>query len=179
MKAAAPHPVLLSETQIQRRIADLGEQISKDYRAQGALCVVGILKGSFIFVADLIRSIDPAISVEVDFMTVGSYGNSTKSSNDVRVFQDVRIPIEGRDIILVEDVVDTGRTLLRVRDILTARGAGSIRIATLLEKPGGREVAGNLDYVGFKIEDHFVVGYGLDYAERYRNLRDIRVLNGF
>ena len=175
MKAAA-HSVLLSEAQIQDRIAEMGRQISSDY-AGGALTIVGILKGSFIFVADLIRRIAPSIPVEVDFISVASYGRSTTSSGTVRLVKDIEVEIEGKDVLIVEDIVDSGRTLTYVTPLLAGRGARSVRIAALLEKPENRGYSGELHYVGFQIPNAFVVGYGLDYAERYRNLPDIRVLD--
>jgi hypoxanthine phosphoribosyltransferase len=168
--------VLLSPQEIQRRIAELGKQISADYAGR-TVTVIGILKGSFLFVADLVRQISPEVPVEIDFMAVSSYGNSTSSSGTIRVEKDTEVEIAGRDLIIVEDIVDTGLTLLHVHNILSERGPGSIRVATLLEKPGRRQYNRQLDYVGFQIEDRFVVGYGLDFGQRYRNLPEIRVLN--
>ena len=168
--------VLVSRPDIQRRITELGGQISSDYAGR-ALTVIGILKGSFIFVADLVRQISPEIPVEVDFMSVSSYGNSTSSSGTVRVEYDAEVEIAGRDVIIVEDIVDTGLTLLHVHNILSERGANSLKVATLLEKPGQRKYDRQLDYVGFQITNEFVVGYGLDYAQRYRNLPEIRILD--
>ena len=168
--------VLITDQEIQRRIAELGRQISRDY-AGGAVTFVGILKGSFIFLADLIRNIPPETHVEVDFMSVSSYGDATTTSGTVHIEKDLGISIEAKDIIIVEDIVDTGLTLLHVYNILSARGARSLRVATLLEKPGNSKYNRPLDYVGFKIPNKFVVGFGLDYAQRYRNLPDIRVLN--
>jgi hypoxanthine phosphoribosyltransferase len=168
--------VLITEDEIRRRIAEMGRQISKDY-AGAAVTFVGILKGSFIFLADLIRAIPPEIHIELDFMSVSSYGDATTTSGTVHIEKDLAIPIEGKDIILVEDIVDTGLTLLHVYNILSARGARSLRVATLLEKPGKSKYHRSLDYVGFKIPNKFVVGFGLDYAQRYRNLPDIRVLD--
>jgi hypoxanthine phosphoribosyltransferase len=168
--------VLLSEDEIRRRIREMGRQISQDY-AGGAVTFVGILKGSFIFLADLTRAIPPEIRVEVDFMSVSSYGDATTTSGTVHIEMDLAVAIEGKDVIIVEDIVDTGLTLLHVFNILSARGARSLRVATLLEKPGASKYNRPLDYVGFKIPNKFVVGFGLDYAQRYRNLPDIRVLN--
>src|SRR5215831_14955447 len=168
--------VLISEQDIQSRIVDLGQQISKDF-ADRTVTVVGILKGSFVFLADLIRAITPDIPVEVDFMSVSSYGDATKTSGTVHIEKDLGIPIEGKDVIIVEDIVDTGLTLLHVYNILSARGARSLRVATLLEKPGNSKYDRPLDYVGFQIPNKFVVGFGLDFAQRYRNLSDIRVLD--
>ncbi|HEY2381893.1 MAG TPA: hypoxanthine phosphoribosyltransferase [Terriglobia bacterium] len=168
--------VLISEDEIRRRIADLGRQISKDFDAR-SVTLVGILKGSFIFLADLIRAIAQDVPVEVDFMAVSSYGDATTTSGTIHIEKDLGISIAGKDVIIVEDIVDTGLTLLHVYNILSARGARSLRVATLLEKPGNSKYDKPLDYVGFKIENKFVVGFGLDFAQRYRNLSDIRVLN--
>jgi hypoxanthine phosphoribosyltransferase len=168
--------VLISEEDIRRRITEIGRQISKDYVGR-TVTLVGILKGSFVFLADMIRAISPEIPVEVDFMAVSSYGDATKTSGTVHIEKDVGIPVDGKDIIIVEDIVDTGLTLLHVHNILSARGARSIRVAALLEKPGNSKYDRPLDYLGFKIPNKFVVGFGLDYAQRYRNLPDVRVLD--
>lgn len=168
--------VLITEEEIRRRIADLGRQISRDFAGR-SVTLVGILKGSFIFLADLIRAITPDIPVEVDFMSVSSYGDATTTSGTIHIEKDLGISIEGKDIIIVEDIVDTGLTLLHVYNILSARGARSLRVATLLEKPGNSKYHRPLEYVGFQIPNKFVVGFGLDFAQRYRNLSDIRVLD--
>src|SRR5215510_7408453 len=168
--------VLITEDEIQRRITELGRQITNDY-ASGAVTLVGILKGSFVFLADLIRAVSPEIRLEVDFMSVSSYGDSTTTSGTVHIEKDLGIAIEGKDIIIVEDIVDSGLTLLHVYNILSGRGARSLRVATLLEKPGNSKYDRPLEYVGFKIPNKFVVGFGLDYAQKYRNLPDIRVLD--
>src|SRR5687767_11027633 len=168
--------VLLSEEDIRLRIKEIVRQISDDY-AGGSITLVGILKGSFIFLADMIRAISPEIPVEVDFMAVSSYGDATTTSGTVHIEKDIAVPIDGRDIIIVEDIVDTGLTLLHVHNILSARGARSIRVAALLEKPGNSKYDRPLDYIGFKIPNKFVVGFGLDYAQRYRNLPDVRILD--
>lgn len=168
--------VLITEEEIQRRITEIGRQISKDFAGR-TVTLVGILKGSFIFLADVIRAISPEIPVEVDFMAVSSYGDATTTSGTVHIEKDVGISIESKDVIIVEDIVDTGLTLLHVYNILSARGARSLRVATLLEKPGNSKYERPLEYVGFKIPNKFVVGFGLDYAQRYRNLPDIRVLD--
>ena len=168
--------VLIPEQEIRRRILDLGRQISADY-AGGAVTLVGILKGSFIFLADLIRAISPEIGIEVDFMAVSSYGDSTSTSGTVHIEMDLGISIKGKDVIVVEDIVDTGLTLLHVYNICSGRGARSLRVATLLQKPGNSKYDRPLEYVGFTIPNEFVVGFGLDYAQRYRNLPDIRVLD--
>jgi hypoxanthine phosphoribosyltransferase len=168
--------ILITQEEIRRRIGEIGRQISQDF-AGGAVTIVGILKGSFIFLADVIRTISPDIPVEVDFMSVSSYGDATTTSGTVHIEKDLGISIEGKDVIIVEDIVDTGLTLLHVFNILSARGARSLRVATLLEKPGNSKYDRPLEYVGFKIPNQFVVGFGLDYAQRYRNLPDIRVLD--
>src|SRR5215831_13386288 len=168
--------VLITEEEIRRRISDIGRQISRDYPGR-TVTFVGILKGSFVFLADLIRAIPHELPVEVDFMSVSSYGDATKTSGTVHIEKDLGISIEGKDVIIVEDIVDTGLTLLHVYNILSARGARSLRVATLLEKPGNSKYDRPLDYVGFQIPNKFVVGFGLDFAQRYRNLSDIRVLD--
>ena len=168
--------ILISEDEIRRRIAEIGRQISKDYAGR-TVTLVGILKGSFMFLADVIRAISPETPVEVDFMAVSSYGDATTTSGTVHIEKDLAIPIAGKDIIIVEDIVDTGLTLLHVYNILSARAVRSLRVATLLEKPGKSKYDRPLDYIGFKIPNKFVVGFGLDYAQRYRNLPDIRVLD--
>jgi len=168
--------VLITDEEIRRRISEIGRQISKDYAGR-TVTFVGILKGSFVFLADLIRQVSPDIAVEVDFMSVSSYGDATTTSGTIHIEKDLTVSIEDRDIIIVEDIVDTGLTLLHVYNILSARGARSLRVATLLEKPGNSKYNRPLDYVGFEIPNKFVVGFGLDYAQRYRNLPDIRVLD--
>ena len=168
--------VLVSSDEIRSRIKELGLQISRDYTGK-RVTVIAILKGSFIFLADLIRQIDPNIDVEVDFMSITSYGNGTSSSGAIRIDRDVEVKVEGHDVIIVEDIVDTGLTLTQVHRIFSERGARSVRVATLLEKPGNSKYERKLDYVGFQIPNSFVVGYGLDFAQRYRNLPDIRTLN--
>jgi hypoxanthine phosphoribosyltransferase len=168
--------ILITQEEIQRRIGEIGRQISQDFAGR-SVTFVGILKGSFIFLADVIRAVSPEIPVEVDFMSVSSYGDATTTSGTVHIEKDLGISIDGKDVIIVEDIVDTGLTLLHVFNILSARGARSLRVATLLEKPGNSKYDRPLEYVGFKIPNKFVVGFGLDYAQRYRNLPDIRVLD--
>ena len=168
--------VLITADEIRDRIRGLGRQISKDFEGR-SVTMVGILKGSFIFLADLIRAVPPDIPVEVDFMSVSSYGDATTTSGTIHIEKDIGISIENKDIIIVEDIVDSGLTLLHVYNILSARGARSLRVATLLEKPGNSKYDKPLDYVGFKIPNKFVVGFGLDFAQRYRNLPEIRVLS--
>jgi len=175
MKAAATK-ILISESEIQRRVAEMGNRISEDYRGR-SLTVVGILKGSFIFVADLTRQIDPEILLEVDFIRVSSYGRGKTSSGELRISQDIETPVEGKEVLLVEDIHDSGLTIAAVKDLLLSRKPRSLRIAALIEKESNRRPPLNLDYVGFRIPDVFVVGYGLDFDQRYRNLKEIRVLD--
>jgi hypoxanthine phosphoribosyltransferase len=162
--------VLLDHGAIRERIAELGRQIAADY-ADGDLHLVGVLKGACPFMADLSREIN--LPLTLDFIAVSSYGAATKSSGEVRLVKDLDQGLAGRDLLVVEDIVDTGLTLNYLLNLLRARGPRSIKVAALLSKPSRRLVPVQVDYVGFTIEDHFVVGFGLDYNERYRNLRDI------
>ena len=160
---------MISEAEIQQRVADLGSEISAHYRhSNKELVLVGLLKGSFIFMADLCRKID--VPHEVDFMTVSSYGSGTSSTRDVKIVKDLDEDIRGKDVLIVEDIIDSGNTLHRVRDILSLRGPNSVAICTLLDKPSRREVDVPVDWVGYAIEDKFVGGYGSDYAQSYRHL---------
>ena len=165
--------VLFSEEQIQDRIKELGAQITRDYAGRNPL-LIGVLKGACFFLSDLLRSIDTRLSIE--FMAISSYGSSTRTSGEVRIMKDLDVPIEGRDILVVEDIVDTGLTLTYLLENLKSRGAASVKLAALLDKHDRREKEVPIDYLGFQIPDAFVVGYGLDYAERYRNLPFIAVL---
>ena len=165
--------VLLSEEQIRARIKELGAQLTRDYAGRNPL-LIGVLKGACLFLSDLLRTIDTRVSIE--FMAISSYGSSTRTSGEVRIMKDLDVPIEGRDIIVVEDIVDTGLTLSYLLANLESRGAASVRLAALLDKYDRREKDVKIDYLGFKIPDEFVVGYGLDFAERYRNLPFIGVL---
>jgi hypoxanthine phosphoribosyltransferase len=167
---------LLSEEQIQARVAEMGAQIERDYPEGEGIHLVGVLKGGFMFMADLVRAMSPRVTL--DFIAVSSYAKSTKSSGEVRMLKDLDSGLEGRHVIIVEDIVDTGLTLIYLQDILRARAPKSLKTACLLSKPSRRKVNVTVEYVGFTIEDRFVVGYGLDYAEQYRNLRHIAVLNG-
>lgn len=166
--------VLLSQEQIQTRVAELGREISRDYADKTPL-VIGILNGSFIFIADLVRTF--SFHCQVAFIRVSSYGNGTKSSGAISFEYDPIGDIEGRDILIIEDIIDSGRTLSALLELLRKRRPASLRLCTLLTKPSRREVAIPVDYCGFEIPDEFVVGYGLDYAELYRNLPFIGVLN--
>ena len=165
--------VWASEEQIRERVEDLGRQISRDYEGREPL-FVGVLKGCFIFMADLVRACD--VQCTVDFMVVSSYGGGTVSSGAVEIIKDLSQDISGRDIIIVEDILDSGNTLSYLKKIMSARGPASIRIVTLMDKPDRRTADVSADYVGFTIPDEFVVGYGLDYDQRYRNLPYIGVL---
>ena len=165
--------LLLTREQIAEKVKELGAQITRDYQGKD-LVVICILKGAVVFFVDLIREINLPLSM--DFMSISSYGSATKSSGVVRILKDLDKPINGKDVLVVEDIVDSGMTLSFLRDNLISRGAASLKIATLLDKPDRRKVALHVDYCGFVIPDEFVVGYGLDYAEQYRNLPDIGVL---
>ncbi|MBO0421247.1 hypoxanthine phosphoribosyltransferase [Vagococcus fluvialis] len=162
-----------SEEQIQERVKALGAVISKDYEDKNPL-VVGILKGAVPFLSDLVRSMD--IHMEMDFMDVSSYGNATVSSGEVRILKDLGTVVEGRHILIVEDIIDSGRTLKYLVDLLKHRKAASVKIVTMLDKPEGRVVEMDADYIGFEVPNEFVVGYGLDYAEDYRNMPYIGIL---
>jgi hypoxanthine phosphoribosyltransferase len=166
--------ILYSAEQIKERVEQLGAEISRDYKGKD-LVVVGVLKGSVVFLADLIRAID--LKLIIDFMAVSSYKDAMVSSGDVEILKDLTHPIRGKDVIICEDIVDTGLTLFRLMEILGSRGANSIKIATLLDKPEPRiKKELNIDYCGFQIPNEFVVGYGLDAAGRYRNLPFIGVV---
>jgi hypoxanthine phosphoribosyltransferase len=163
---------LISEEQIQARVRTLADEIRRDH--PDGLHLVCVLKGAFIFMADLLRALPDRTSI--DFMALSSYGKSTSSSGEVRLLKDLDFGLEGRDVVIVEDIVDTGLTLSYLQGILRARGPRTLRTACLLSKPSRRKVDVKVDYIGFAIEDKFVVGYGLDYDEEYRNLRYIGVL---
>ena len=165
--------VLFTEEQLKQKVAELGAQITADYQGKNPL-IVSVLKGSYVFMADLTRRID--VPCQVDFMVVSSYGAGTKTSGEVQIIKDLENSIDGRDLIIVEDILDSGVTLSYLMKVLTARGANSIRLCTLLSKPERRKVDVPVDYLGFEIPDEFVVGYGLDFAERYRNLPYIGIL---
>lgn len=166
--------VLFTEEEIRAKIQEMGELISRDYAGQEIL-VVGILKGAFVFMADLIRQID--LPLHIDFMDVSSYGASTVTSGEVRIMKDLDDSIEGKHVLIIEDIIDTGLTLNYIKEILAQRYPASLKICCLLDKPSRRKSSIKPDYVGFSIEDHFVVGLGLDYAQRYRNYPVIGILN--
>ncbi|WP_373768110.1 hypoxanthine phosphoribosyltransferase [Glaesserella sp.] len=161
---------LISTEDVQQRTRELAKEISHYYQHQNCdnLVVVGLLRGSFMFMADLVRQL--TLPIEVDFLTASSYGSGTESSRDVKILKDLDGEIHGKDVLIVEDIIDTGFTLSKVRDILKLREPKSIAICTLLDKPSRREVDVPVEWIGFAIPDEFVVGYGIDYAQRYRNL---------
>lgn len=165
--------VLLDSSTIQKRVGKLGTQITFDYNDKFPL-LVGILKGASIFHSDLVRSI--RLDLSYDFMAVGSYGDATVSSGEVRILKDLDQSVEGKDVLLVEDIVDTGLTLHYLVQTLKAREPNSLKVVALLNKPSRREIDVMLDYVGFDIPDNFVVGYGLDHDQHYRNLPDIHFI---
>ncbi len=165
--------VLLSEEKIQSRIKTLGAEIARDYAGRNPL-LIGVLKGACFFLSDLLRATD--IRLGIEFMAISSYGSSLRTSGEVRIMKDLDVPIEGRHIIVVEDIVDTGLTLSYLLANLKSRGAASVKLVALLDKYERRQREVQIDYLGFQIPDHFVVGYGLDFAERYRNLPFIAVL---
>lgn len=165
--------VLFSEEKLHRVVSELGAQISEDYKER-KLLLVSILKGSVVFMSDLMRSI--SIPCEIDFMAVSSYGNGVKASGTVRILKDLDRDIRGYDVLIVEDILDSGMTLNYLMDLLYARNPNSIRICTLFDKPERRKVDIYPDYRGLEVPDEFIVGYGLDYAEKYRNLPFVGVL---
>jgi hypoxanthine phosphoribosyltransferase len=160
--------VLFTRDEIQTRVIELAAMIQKDYEGVPELIMIGVLKGANIFLGDLIREID--LPVIIDFMAVTSYGHSTESSGVVRILKDLDMEIEGKHVVIVEDIVDTGLTLKYLTDNLKRRNAASLKICTFLDKPSRRKCDLFVDYVGFEIPDRFIVGYGIDYAEKYRNL---------
>ena len=164
---------LITAEQIQTRISEIGAEIARDYAGKNPL-LIGVLKGACIFLSDLLRAIDLPLGVE--FMAISSYGSSTRTSGEVRIVKDLDVPIEGRDILVVEDIIDTGLTLSYLLANLRARGAASVNLAALLDKHERRQRPVEINYLGFPIPDAFVVGYGLDFAERYRNLPYIAII---
>ncbi len=162
---------MISAKSIAARVEALAKEISEHFADTDKLTVIGLLRGSFVFIADLARELD--LPCEIDFMETSSYGNSLESSREVRILKDIRGEIEGQDVLLVEDIVDTGHTLKQVSEILLARHPKRMKICALLDKPSRREVDISADWIGFEIPDEFVVGYGIDYAQRNRNLDHI------
>ena len=167
--------VLLDAATIQTRIRELAGQIEREYPAGEEIHLVCVLKGGFMFTADLVRAMSTRVTL--DFIAVSSYAKSTKTSGEVRLLKDLDSGLQGRHIVIVEDIVDTGLTLTYLQEILRARSPKTLRTACLLSKPSRRQVAVTVEYIGFTIEDHFVVGYGLDFAEQFRNLPYIAVLD--
>ncbi len=165
--------VLISEQELAQRVQELGAEISEYYKDKD-LMMISVLKGSVVFMADLMRSI--TIPAAIDFMAVSSYGSGVKTSGVVRILKDLDCPLEGKDLLVVEDILDSGVTLNYLRELLRERGPNSIRIVTLLDKPERRTAPVTADYAGFVVPDEFVVGYGLDYDEHYRNLPFVGVL---
>lgn len=165
--------VLITEEEIQAKCKELGRMLAKEYDGKFPLAI-GVLKGALPFMSDLVRQMD--IHVELDFMDVSSYGSGTKSSGEVKIVKDLDTKVEGRDLLIIEDIIDSGRTLSYLVDLFKYRKANSIKIVTLLDKPAGRSAKIAADHVGFEVPNEFVVGYGLDYAERYRNLPYIGIL---
>ena len=172
MSDLRPSEILLSAEQIQKRVAELALELRRDFPDD--LHVIAVLKGAFVFLSDLIRHVPGHVSL--DFMAVSSYAKGTTTSGEVRLLKDLDTALDGRNVVIVEDIVDTGLTLNYLQDILRSRNPKSLRTACLLSKPSRRKVDVKVDYIGFTIEDRFVVGYGLDYAEEYRNLPYITVL---
>lgn len=168
--------VLFTEKQLENRVTELAKQITADYAHTGRpLLMIGILRGSVIFYGDLVRKI--GCNVYFDFMSMSSYGNSDKTSGEVRMLKDLDESLEGKDVIIVEDIIDSGLTLSFLKKALAARKPASLRICALFDKPSRRKVDLKGDYIGFEIPDAFIVGYGLDYAQRYRNLPFVGVLD--
>lgn len=172
MSDLTPIDVLISEEAIQRRVAAMAAELRRDF--PNGLHLVAVLKGAFIFLADLVRHLEGQVTL--DFMAVSSYAKGTTSSGEVRMLKDLDLALEGKDVLIVEDIVDSGLTLSYLQDILRARGPRTLRTACLLSKPSRRQVDVAVEYVGFAIEDKFVVGYGLDYAEHYRHLPHIAIV---
>ena len=172
MSLRPPSEILLSEAQLRDRVAALAKEIQRDY--PDGIHIVAVLKGAFMFLSDLVRHMDGNVSL--DFMALSSYAKGTTSSGEVRVLKDLDQTLDGKDVLIVEDIVDTGLTLTYLQNILRSRGPRVLRTACLLSKPSRRKIDVKVEYIGFTIEDRFVVGYGLDFAEQYRNLPHIGVI---
>ncbi len=168
--------ILISEDRIQARVSDLAREISSDY-AGSQVVLLAVLRGAVMFASDLLRKLDPALAPMLDFVTASSYGDGTVSSGKVRLLTNFDSSVEGRNVLIVEDIVETGRTVEHIRNRVASAGALSVRTVTLLHKESESGERPKLDYVGFSVPNLFVVGYGLDFAQRYRNLTDIRVLD--
>ena len=167
--------VMIDEAAVEARIAEIAQQLSKEYEGK-TIHIIGVLKGSVFFMCELAKRL--TVPVTMDFMSVSSYGNDTKSSGVVKMIKDLDESIEGRDVVLIEDIMDSGRTLSYLINILKERKPASFKVVTLLDKPDRRVIDVKVDYTGFQIPDEFVVGYGLDYAQKYRNLPFIGVVEG-
>lgn len=165
--------VMFSQEEIEAKVIELAKQIEKDYKGQDLL-LVGILKGASVFVADLMRKID--LNVNINFMSVSSYGSGTVSSGTVKILKDLDVDIKDKNVLIVEDIIDSGITLRNLYDTLMTREPRSLKLCTLLNKPARKKVDVDVDYVGFVIEDKFIVGYGIDYDEKYRNLPYIAIV---
>lgn len=165
--------ILFTEDELRARVKELGAQITKDYKGKSPFLIC-VLKGASVFYADLIREID--LPIEIDFIAIASYGSSSVSSGEVRLIKDINKPLVDRDVILVEDIVDSGRSLTYMKELLEARRPASLKFCACFDKPSRRKVPFEADYVGFEVPDEFIVGYGLDYDQRYRNLKDVRIL---
>lgn len=165
--------VMITQEQINKRAAEIGRQIEADYRGESVV-LVGILRGAVVWMADIMKNVN--LDMRIDFMAVSSYGASTKSSGIVKINKDLDTDIEGKNVIIVEDIIDSGITLNYLKGYMENREAKSVRICTLLDKPGGRSVDIDVDYIGFTVDDKFIVGYGLDYDQKYRNLPYISYL---
>ena len=165
--------IMISQEEIDAKVIELAKQIEKDYQGE-SLLVVGILKGASVFVSDLIRKID--LDINIDFMSVSSYGNGTESSGTVKILKDLDVDIDGKNVLIVEDIIDSGLTLSNLVAALETRNPKSLKLCTLLDKPHRRTAQMKVDYIGFEIEDKFIVGYGIDWAEKYRNLPYIGVV---
>ena len=168
--------ILFSREQIAERVKELASQIAKDNGNDKELVVVGILTGAAFFLTDLVREMPEEMNVKIDFMSVASYGNETKSSGVVRIFHDLKTNIEGKNVIVVEDIVDSGLTLSHLLNLLQGRHPSSLKVCVLLDKYARRETEVKVDYCGFQVPDQFVVGYGLDYAGKWRHLKDIKTV---
>lgn len=165
--------IMITQEQISQRAREIGEQITRDYAGKD-IVLVGILRGAVLWMGDIMKNVD--LDMEIDFMAVSSYGSSTKSSGVVKIIKDLDSDIEGKHIIIIEDIVDSGITLNYLKHYLENRNTKSVRICTLLDKPAGRKTDIQVDYIGFEVEDRFIVGYGLDFDQKYRNLPYISFL---
>lgn len=166
--------ILLTEEQIKQRVKELGEQITRDYKGTNGLVVIGILKGASVFFSDLIRQIK--LPIEIDFMAVSSYQDASVTSGEVKILKDTTLSMAMKNVLFVEDIIDTGFTMGKVKEIFMERGVNSVKLCALTSKPDRRKIDIDIDYLGFEIPNEFIIGYGLDYAEKYRNLPYIGVL---